>query len=50
MVRTYLWPWRRLLEPLVSGVVYFSTKIYVLGILRCIIHYSAIRRRAGFKT
>lgn len=36
--KAYLRPWRWLLEPLVSRVVDFATKINGLGILRCIIH------------
>lgn len=51
--KAYLRPWGWLLEPLVSGVVDFATKIYDVGILRCKIHDLGMEWMiddAGFKT
>jgi hypothetical protein len=53
MGKAYFWPWRWLLEPLVSRVVDFATKIYDISVLRREIHDLRMRwtiEDAGFKT
>ena len=51
--RAHLWPWRWFLEPLVSRVVDFATKIYDISVLRREIHDPRTRWTvddASFKT